>query len=235
MNFCPRCYYPTPDSWRTLFKLEYTCTKCGLDYTHAESLLADKVAELSGITKALARYNPSLSLSNNSLREGNDASFYVHILQSLSEAEVIKGGILASTKKETLPLDHGNSEPWGRLWLTDQRLLFIGPSASTDYFFDHINSISCEASGYISRATISIVSSGEYTRFVIPRGWKPGLFVSDVRAWILERTTPAAEVQSPTDLISQLERLSALHSKGAINDEEFQQAKARLFNEEAGR
>jgi len=79
---------------------------------------------------------------------------------------------------------------------------------------------------------ISISTSGQnYTIKNVQKGTVvPFTNLINATCNALDEKPRSAENSSPTDVVSQLERLAALKEKGILSDEEFQQQKQRILN-----
>lgn len=122
----------------------------------------------------------------------------------------------------------------GMLFATNRRLLFVDKGIvrlrTEDFGYENITSIECQTGLFFGKITIYVAGN----RAQISQCQKgPARAFSDfVRARLAEKGKAAATAAAPSSAasIADLERLAVLHKDGALTDDEFRAAKARLFS-----
>lgn len=125
----------------------------------------------------------------------------------------------------------------GLIALTDRRLLFVADGAFSqrveDFPLGRISSVEY-TSGFASGTLVVYASGNKAEVKSVPK--EDGKALADQVRAALSAPAPVASPTAPqsapsggSDVIEQLERLSALHSAGHISAEEFAAAKAKVL------
>ncbi len=143
-----------------------------------------------------------------------------------------------------------NENSYGYLWATNRRVVFAGPQGGglfkaakpfyKEFTFGSIASIQFEKGkllplGKIAFHISTTAAAGTVAKVIftpMEKNEQILSFIQHVKSKIasLEQPSQTASSSANTDFIAQLERLGQLKAQGVITDEEFLQAKKKLFD-----